>query len=73
MVANGKYVLIVWGHPQKVQSVIGEVTAVEAIVELEKPGVWMCVADDEGRLADLGKFRGDILTKMEKLIRELVK
>ena len=73
VVANGKYVLIVWGHPQKVQSVIGEVTAVEAIVELEKPGVWMCVVDDEGRLAHLGKFRGDILTKMEKLIRELVK
>src|SRR5438876_1908325 len=73
VVANGKYVLIVWWHPQKVQSVIGEVTAVEAIVELEKPGVWMCVVDDEGRLAHLGKFRGDILTEMEKLVRELVK
>jgi hypothetical protein len=73
LVATGKYVLVVWAQPQKVQTVLGETITVETIVELEKPGVWMCNVDDEGRLVHLGKFRRDILTKMEKLVKQLVK
>src|SRR5207249_6172261 len=32
VVANGKYVLIVWGHPQKVQSVIGERSSLDTLI-----------------------------------------
>ena len=73
LVTTGKYVLVIWGHPQRVRTVLGEITSVEMIVELEKPGVWMCNVDDEGRLVHLGKFRGDLLTKVETLAKQLVK
>ena len=73
LVANGKYVLVVWAQPQKLQTVLGEITTVETIVELERPGLWMCCVDDEGRLVHLGKFRGDVLTRIERLVKQLAK
>jgi hypothetical protein len=73
LVASGKYVLIVWAHPKKVQTVSGEVTTCETILELEKPGVWMCNLDDEARLVRFGKFSGPMLVKLEEFVRQLVK
>ncbi len=71
LVAAGKYVLVKWATPQKLETVLGGVSIVEAIVELDRPGVWMCVMDPEGRLIHLGKFRGDALAALEKRVRQL--
>jgi hypothetical protein len=71
LVAGGRYVLATWHQPQKVKSALGELTVVEAIVELERPGVWMCALDPDGRLIHLGKFRGDALADVENLVRQL--
>lgn len=75
LTANGKYVLVVWAQPRQIQTALGEITAIEAIVEVERPnaGCWMCSLDPDGRLVHLGKFDGRALLSMEKLVRELAK
>ncbi len=70
LLAHGNYVLVKWTQPKKLQTILGDFAAVEAIVELERPGVWMCAFDPEGRLIHLGKFRGDLLANMEKAVRQ---
>jgi hypothetical protein len=73
VVANGKYVLIIWACPQKVQTVGGEVTTCETILALELPGAWMFNVDDEGRLIHVGKFSGPMSMRLEEFVRKLVK
>jgi hypothetical protein len=50
VITSEKYVLATWAHPQKVQTVGGEVTTCETILALEIPGAWMYNVDEEGRL-----------------------
>jgi len=71
LVSRGNYVLVVWAQPQKMQALHGELTTCETIIELEKPGAWMCNLDEEARLIRLGKFDGPMRVRLDQFARQL--
>ncbi len=71
LVSRGNYVLVVWAQPQKVQALRGELITRETIIELEKPGAWMCNLDEEARLIRLGKFDGAMRVRLDQFARQI--
>jgi hypothetical protein len=69
LISHGDYIVVTWAQPQHVNGVVGDVDVKEAIVELEKPGAWMCIVDQDGRLSRLGKFSGKVLVHLEQAAR----
>jgi hypothetical protein len=73
VIESGKYVIITWAQPQRVQTVGGEVTTYETVLALEMPGSRMYNVDNEGRLVHIGKFSGAMKIELDEFVRRLVK